>query len=241
LKYPSNWNLIEDTPSSQRFRGDRGFLEIKSLAGNGMTLDQIAQSELNNELYPFGSTPRIVTQQIGGLEGMVILPSTDQPRLDPTIVAWGKAIVAFPRPVMINNTLYDFFILEADLSNLDAIVSSIIFEDANLAREKFPAESESPASGICAQQAGTTIQVMISTDVPSPRCIQVEPYQMLKVVNGAGVELEIKLGWYKLSLQPNEERNLNVPVSAYLAPGVHRIEVLKGFGNGPEIWVMGSA
>jgi hypothetical protein len=101
-----------------------------------------------------------------------------------------------------------------------------------------PPDSDMPASGICAEFGGEWATVEIWPDMPSPRCLKVNPQQRLRVINRAEAAVQITLGEFTLELQPGTEDTLEMPFGDFLAPGVHHI--LASPYPGPELWLVGA-
>jgi hypothetical protein len=85
--------------------------------------------------------------------------------------------------------------------------------------------AQSPAAGLCASFEGETVVVSIYPDIPDPRCVKVRADQKLTVVNRTQNTLEVSLGSFTASLDPNAESSSDTPFGEYLAPGVHQLQV----------------
>lgn len=95
-----------------------------------------------------------------------------------------------------------------------------------------PADSQTPASGIC---AGPTSNVIVTVtfgldNVSQPRCTKVTSNQKLKIINNSNQTISGKAGQYTINIQPNHSQNIDATFGLYLAPGVHKIA-------GAEIWL----
>jgi len=85
-------------------------------------------------------------------------------------------------------------------------------------------ESQSPASGICAEPESEWVVVTIRPDIPDPRCVIIQPDQMLKVVNGLPETVKVSIAKMEATIEPGGEHAFNLPFGQYLAPGgVHTI------------------
>jgi hypothetical protein len=237
LSYPSGWSFLDGDPGSEKYGGTDGFFRATNTASGGMSIDELVQAEANHALQPFGSQPEITAVQVGGIEGRKITPNADQPRMDDTDQAWGEVLVPFPRPVMVNGFLADYAILQADLEHLDSLAGSLEFDPLGSEQKLFAATSDTPAAGICAPVTETVYVMTVSADMPSPRCLQVPQDTIIGFKNQAGVPLAASLGGYEFALPANVEVVFNVPVGAYLAPGVHQLQT-GGIASAPEIWVL---
>jgi hypothetical protein len=238
FEYPAGWQLLDGEPGYERFDGEDGFFRLGAIASGGMSLDALARSETEHTLQPFGANPVVEEVQVAGREARKITPSADQPKTEPGEPAWGEVVVELPMPALVGGFLADYVLFQADLVHLDQIAATMKFDEQPLKQSPYPAESDTPAAGICADYEQPVVNVVISAEMmPDPRCIKVTPRQVLNLVNKAGVEVPLKLGFYELLLQPGEELLLNVPVGKYLAPGVHQLE-LGVAGSAPEIWLV---
>ncbi len=95
-----------------------------------------------------------------------------------------------------------------------------------------PADSDAPASGICASSDGDIVEATLTPDgPPMPRCVKVTTAQRLKIINGSSTAVRITLGHFDVEIAAGQEALLDEPVGEYLAPGVHWIV------NGPEVWL----
>ncbi len=95
--------------------------------------------------------------------------------------------------------------------------------------------SQEPAAGICGSSATEVVEITLYPDIPDPRCAQVRPEQVLKVLNRTQGTLEVRIGLFATSLEPGGEYTFDVPFGDYLAPGVHQLLVLPCCG--PELWL----
>jgi hypothetical protein len=237
LSYPAGWTFLDGDPGSEHYGGLDGFFRATNLAGGGMTLDELVQAEANHALQPFGLQPGIEPVQVGGIEGRRISPSGDQPKAGTSDLAWGEVVVPFPRPVMVNGILADYFILQADLAHLETLANTLQFEKLDPAEKLFAPESDTPAAGICQLVTDAVYIMTVSPDMPSPRCLQVPLGAIIGFNNQTGAPLKAHLGGYEFLLPENVEVVFNVPVGTYLAPGVHQLQ-LEENGSAPEIWVI---
>ncbi len=94
------------------------------------------------------------------------------------------------------------------------------------------ADSDAPASGICASSDGDIVEATLTADGPSmPRCVKVTAAQRLKIINGTSAPVRIMLGHFDVEIPAGGQAVLDEPVGEYLAPGVHLMV------NGPEVWL----
>ena len=107
------------------------------------------------------------------------------------------------------------------------------------------AQPGGPAAPVCGTDGAPdgVATVTIGPDVPQPRCLQVLPGQRLGFVNGTraagqpGETVTASLGGYRFRVAPGERVVLDLPVSNYLAPGVHVVGSTVGMAQA-SIWVL---
>jgi hypothetical protein len=148
---------------------------------------------------PLGSTPSIEALEIAGQPARLIQPSPDQQDLAPDMAGMAELIVRYPVPVLSGRSLSEFFVLDADVGHLRVMADSLSFSRR---AELFPADSDTPAAGICEYQEGPNIPLLITVDIPSLRCVRVRSNQLAEVINTTGAEVSFRLAWYELTLQP---------------------------------------
>ena len=103
-----------------------------------------------------------------------------------------------------------------------------------------PADSETPASGICSDAAGDPVNIILGIDPASGmplggRCVAIRPTQRVKYINQSSETAHLFLGQYHIELPMGSESLVDRPVGEYLALGVHFMPM------GPELWVKDSA
>ncbi len=99
-----------------------------------------------------------------------------------------------------------------------------------------PADAEMPAAGICGQTEGQIAEIRLNDPPPpDPRCLQVAPDQFLRVVNASAREMQVRLAHYDLLIPAGGETVFDLPLGAFLAPGVHQLS------PAGEIWVREAA
>ena len=99
-----------------------------------------------------------------------------------------------------------------------------------------PPDSQEPAAGICAEGEGAVVSVEINPDVPSPRCVQVNVGQRIRVLNRTDTAVELKLGYLSARVDPGAEYTFAPLAGAFLLPGVHVLHAAPY--SGPEIWLV---
>lgn len=106
------------------------------------------------------------------------------------------------------------------------------FKLTDVAQSLIPADSDSPAAGICAAVAGPSVTVTVGNEdnVASPRCVQIASGQMLNIVNNSLNPISLDLSNIKTTIQPGKNFEFPQAAGSFLAPGVHQIV-------GAEIWL----
>lgn len=99
-------------------------------------------------------------------------------------------------------------------------------------------DSQTPTAPICAPAEGEVATITIEEGVPSPRCIQVVPNQMLELSNQTDQTLTMTFAGLGIRLDAGETDRIEIPFGQYLAPGVHRLPLDYYAGSGPEIWLV---
>jgi hypothetical protein len=79
LQYPSTWTA-DNAYNPARYKGDNGFFQISAVDGTSWAIDQVAESDANHKLKPYGTKPSIVKLDIHGKDARLIKPSDDQPK-----------------------------------------------------------------------------------------------------------------------------------------------------------------
>ncbi len=95
--------------------------------------------------------------------------------------------------------------------------------------------SLSPAVEICTSLEGDLVTVTINADVPDPRCVEIRPEKKLRVINRTPGPLQVVIGQFQAELEPEGEILFDLPMGAYLAPGVHLIQVTPCCS--PKLWL----
>jgi hypothetical protein len=101
-----------------------------------------------------------------------------------------------------------------------------------------PAETDTPASGICAAASSDAeVVVTLAPDVPTPRCVRVSPDQHLVAVNDTGATTALRLATRTVTVSPGASTTFAAPFASYLAPGVHVLHVSAYGESGAELWL----
>jgi TolB protein len=126
LLYPSNWKP-EAAYATDRFSGTDGFFEVSAEGSDGsLDLEDVANIETSHVLSPYGKDPKVQTIKAGGKQASLILPSEDQ---DPSMRGQAALVVAYPEPILINNTLYFYLVIWADKEHIKEIADTLVFQD----------------------------------------------------------------------------------------------------------------
>ena len=98
-----------------------------------------------------------------------------------------------------------------------------------------PADSDTPAAGICNNTMGDPVTVALGIDssgLPlAGRCLIIAPSQRIKLVNQSGNSINVNFAGYQIDLSVGGEVLLDTPAGQYLGLGVHFLPM------GPELWV----
>jgi hypothetical protein len=109
---------------------------------------------------------------------------------------------------------------------------------ATIAPTLIPADSDSPAAGICGTMDGDWVTFTVFLDVPSPRCIQVHPGQRMEIANPTAGPIVVTFAGREMAIEAGASQRIDSPFGSFLAPGVHSLYVTQGSGNLPEFWLL---
>lgn len=100
-----------------------------------------------------------------------------------------------------------------------------------------PAESATPAAGVCGLATGSVGSVHFPPDaVPQPRCLVIRHDQRLSITNDTDLSITVVLGsHFKATVAPHQTYTFAVAVGTYLDPGVHRLVFSPS--SAADIWV----
>ncbi len=102
--------------------------------------------------------------------------------------------------------------------------------------EKRPADSDTPASGICLQSEGDVVNVLLGTGSDGlplgGRCVQITSGQRIKLLNQSGQDYSLSFGPFDEVIPSGGELLLDLPAGDYLENGVHLLP------DAPAIWVV---
>ncbi|MFS0673396.1 LysM peptidoglycan-binding domain-containing protein [Ornithinibacillus sp. 179-J 7C1 HS] len=119
LQYPASW--VQVTPN--RFEGTDGFFQVDAISSPG-SIESVCHNEAFHQLMPYGTNPTILHTSIHNQEGCYIFPSPDQ---IPEMENQAAFIVRFPNPILINDQVYQYFILWSNELHIRDIAESIEF------------------------------------------------------------------------------------------------------------------
>lgn len=119
FQYPGHWQRV----TGERYEGPDGFFQISAISSDE-PIHTVCQNEAFHQLQPYGSQPRVISDQVQSQEACFIFPSADQPA---EIRGQSALIVRYPQPVQIEGTTYQYLILWADQNHLNEISSTLRF------------------------------------------------------------------------------------------------------------------
>ncbi len=122
FKYPATWQPVPGEDAS--YRGEDGFFMLAAIGGEGLTIDQVADSDAHHKLQPYGSAPTVEILQVPGKSARLIMPSADQPA---DMKGQAGLIIAPPQPLVINGETYSYIELWADQTHIREIGASMTF------------------------------------------------------------------------------------------------------------------
>lgn len=105
-------------------------------------------------------------------------------------------------------------------------------------RELEPPDSPQPAAGTCGRADSAVVEVTLNPDIPSPRCVQVDADQSLRVRNNTDQQVDVSFAHHAATLAPGGAQAFAQAFGDYLEPGVHRVDTSLYGGSGPEIWLV---
>jgi hypothetical protein len=102
-----------------------------------------------------------------------------------------------------------------------------------------PADSDTPAAGICGNGTGEIVQIKLGAGPDGlplgGRCVQVTPLQRLELSNPTPESLHVSFSVFDVEIPSGGIVLLDKPLGEYLARGVHFLP------SGPEIWLVDAA
>lgn len=100
-----------------------------------------------------------------------------------------------------------------------------------------PPDTEELVSPICASVDTTEVTIRVNADMPSPRCVNVQPNQYLRITNHVSETVRVRLAGFDQQIAPNESASFVMPLGQYLAPGIHFVWMSRYGGNAVELWL----
>jgi DNA-binding CsgD family transcriptional regulator len=168
-----------------------------------------------------------------------------QPRLEPARqLSLGRVLLAVGGTTIAVGAIVGLGVLTWGLTRSgDGDSSTTTSPTASVSNLK-PADSQSPAAGICARDPGNgQARIQFNVDVPAPRCQLVIATTYLHLVNNTEASVDFELGSFSGSLPPAGDAVSPLPAGQFLAPGVHVIRsTAYGGGSGTlvgsgEVWL----
>lgn len=237
FEYPNNWDISEKTGTSTH--------EFSVYADKLENIAALKARKQNTEgpVFPFEfyvSTTEVFYR--GNSESDLISETN-------TIFAGKKAIKYQQKLLMTSmngnegdiltsivipvNQVY-FVITQSRPSDNPGVFDQILstFKFTEISNSLIPADSDSPAAGICDTVTGQMVTITIGEDNTSaPRCVKVTSSQKLSIINNSLTSTEINLSNFpKITIQPGKTYSFSQTLGSFLAPGVHQI-------GGAEIWL----
>lgn len=123
--YPSNWEL-KTGYLSPRYEGPNGFFQIGAIEETDLDINEVARMDAFHPTNPYGSQPSITSIKINNKEARLIKPSNDQ---DPSMQNMAGLIIKYSKPISINDSIYDFFMLWADTNHMKNLYQTLKFLD----------------------------------------------------------------------------------------------------------------
>ena len=132
LQYPASWvpdpdysTYASEVPEafSDPSGRENGFFHVNALHTEGMSLEQVAASEVSHRLKPYGDSPQIVPTTVAGREGRLILPDTVRPSSELFVA---ELLVAYSSPVNIGaGGPYQFLVMYGHRDFIESIAETI--------------------------------------------------------------------------------------------------------------------
>jgi hypothetical protein len=102
-----------------------------------------------------------------------------------------------------------------------------------------PADSDTPAAGICADSQYDPVSIVLGSGPDGMplggRCIVVNTTQRILLINQTGSQVSFQFAGLNIDLPAGGEMLLDKPAGNYLATGVHHLLMA------PEVWVKAGA
>lgn len=131
LRYPSYWKPdltkggFNGSYLSFKNAGGGGFFGIDAVGAEGnIPIEQAIQNVAQGVGKPYGSSPKVSSTTLAGMEARVIEPSSDQPVSHKNEVG---VLVRYPKPVGISSSTYYFFMLYGDRDHIQSLGENLQF------------------------------------------------------------------------------------------------------------------
>ena len=116
--YPANWRQV----SEERYEGPTVF-QVSAISSSD-PITGVCHAEAFHPLMPYGSSPTIIHVKVQHQDACFIFPSVDQPA---EMNKQSALIIRYPRPVLIGETFYNYFILFADVNHIRQMGARLSF------------------------------------------------------------------------------------------------------------------
>jgi len=117
--YPSTWRMVGE----ERYEGGDGFFSISGISSSD-DIDTVCINEASQNLNPYGENPKIQKLTIEDQDACLILPSANQPE---DMKEQAALIIKYPRPIIISDQEYNYFVLWSDKDYIRPIGSTLRF------------------------------------------------------------------------------------------------------------------
>jgi hypothetical protein len=156
--------------SGEKLAGDDGFLILGAMGSPGDAIEDVAASEAEHRLQPYGARPIIESLEVAGQEARLILPSDDQPA---GMDRQALLLVRYPQPVMVLGSPVQFLALYADQDHIRALARTVRFE-----MEAEPTATRAAATGEPTTPAATPAAVAPPPEPPTIVSFTFEPTEV---------------------------------------------------------------
>ncbi|MTI49588.1 LysM peptidoglycan-binding domain-containing protein [Sporosalibacterium faouarense] len=117
--FPANWKHVE----LERYEGENGFFQVAAI-GSRRSLRSVYRHECYSKNRNYGNNPKFITTDIEGQSACLIYPSEDQNSSMNNIAA---LIVEYPKPINLENRVYNYLILWASKGYIRQMGSTMSF------------------------------------------------------------------------------------------------------------------
>jgi len=123
VQYPGHWVDIDAYGGSRRGAED-GFVQLGAVGGGVVGLDAVVTDAVQHKLTPYGTEPTVQELRVAGQDARLVLPSDDQPE---GMAGEAVMFVAYPEPVTIDGSAYEYLSLYAAVDHIRDIADSLVF------------------------------------------------------------------------------------------------------------------